>query len=156
SAYEVQVRGVLEAFRRRGESDYTWFGEPSRRDAGDTDGSRASLQRRLRGQLYRDFYVYGAARPAVTRAWRAASGVSTAFAEGLAWANQSRGYWEGGWVFEGLRGDRIVVAKDGLALTAREVDCWFEQGVRPSLGTFVRVKMPGESFAISPGFYTAM
>lgn len=159
--YRTQVAGALEATRFPSPAGYSWFGETSSRllkaqRAPAKEAARSYLLYNLQQRLYDDFYIHGYARPASQPGGRRPSGVITPFVKALSAANTGQGYWERGWTVEAIEGQRVVATRNGLSLWARREDCLPSEGNGLVPGVEARLRLPGERFDMSPGYYAAL
>jgi hypothetical protein len=155
--YREQVAAAVAAATVCGPSQYAWLGRRSRRlptailSELDESQCRAYLVACLREELYASFYCHGgpvAARwgepePASSDLW---------LLEALSAANASVGGWEPGWTVERIDDGHAVVRGTRLRVRVRVGDC--DGALSP--GGAVKIRMPRELPALSPGFWTAL
>lgn len=155
--YREQVAAALGAVTVCGPTQYAWLGRRSRRlqaamDADLDDSERRSyLVSCLREELYCSFYCHG--HPVTARwgepqpAW-----ADPWLLEAMSRANRSRGGWEGGWTVQRVDDGEVVVTSPRLRVRVPVADC--DGRLRP--GGVVRVRLPKELPAYSPGYWTVL
>jgi hypothetical protein len=157
SVYRQQVAAALAAVTVCGPTQYAWLGRRSRRLPALLDRDLAESERRrylvscLREELYCSFYCHG--RP-VTARWGEPQPVAPdlRLREAMSHANRSRGSWEDGWTVEGVDDGEVVVTSSHLRMRVAAGAC--DGRVRP--GGAVRVRLPKELPAFSPGYWTVL
>jgi hypothetical protein len=155
SRYRDQVAAALGAVAIRGPARYAWLGRPSRpldpevADALGEAGRRRFLVDGIRDELYCSFYRYGT--PVAARWGEPEPAVADAgLVAALSRANAARGGWEDGWTLVRRAGGAAVVERGGLRVRVAAPD-W-----RSGAGGAVRIRLPPELPARSPGFWTAV
>ena len=157
SVYREQLAAALGAVAVCGPTQYAWLGRRSRRLPAALDAQLDASERRrylvscLREELYCSFYCHG--RPVTARwgepqpAW-----ADTWLLGAMSQANCSRGSWEEGWTVQRVDDGEVVVASSRLRVRVPVGDC--DGRLRP--GGAVRVRLPKELPAYSPGFWTVL
>jgi hypothetical protein len=155
--YREQVAAALRAVSVCGPAQYAWLGRRSRRLPAALDEDVDASQRRrylvscLREELYCSFYCpgrpvparWGEPQPAWADPWLLSA---------MSRANRSRGSWEGGWTVQRVDDDEVVVASPRLRVRVPVAEC--DGRIRP--GASVRVRLPKELPAYSPGYWTVL
>jgi hypothetical protein len=157
SRYREQVAAAVAATDVCGPTQYAWLGRRSRRLPAAIESELDEAQRRshlvacLREELYASFYLHG--RPVAAR-WGEPEPASSdlRLLEALSAANTGVGGWETGWTVERVDDGHAVVRGARLRVRVRAGDC--EGALSP--GGSVKVRMPRELPALSPGFWTAL
>jgi len=161
SGYRDQLAAAVRAVTIRSPTGYAWLGHPSRplprflRDALSGVESRRHLVASLHEELYSSFYTTGWPVPARSgRAQPVASDPGLAAA--LSDANAGSGSWESGWTVDRRDGDDAIVATPRLRVRVSASECRADDGgpIRP--GVAVRVRLPKELPALSPGFFVVL
>jgi hypothetical protein len=141
---------------------YSWFGRrsqpppPRLRPLLQSGGAHLLLLAVLRLQLYRDLYCQGAAVPAHPVIESPPPPTSAPFVEALSAANAGRGPRQPGWRIREIRGQRVVVGRDGLRALARQEVLVVQDGADVTIGAMVDVRLPKEHREAAPGFYLAL
>src|SRR5215207_9177198 len=160
--YLEQLEAAIRATVIHSPTTYSWFGRrspelrsPIKRKL-TRKTARSHLLSTLQYQLYADFYCQGLAAP--SRYQRADSPVvsMTSFVDELSAANCGSGYWDPGWEVLATKDSTIVVCRKGLDLWVQPEDCLIQEGESVAPGMRLHLRLPKESLAISPGYYTAM
>jgi hypothetical protein len=161
SMFHNHVADALRAVRVTSPTSYTWFGSPAPvlkralRLALAPPAAHQYLVGRLEQELYGSFYLHGVPRPHF-RHDAIPAGADHEFVTALSKANAGTGGWG--------RECRVVeVAHDGLIVAERDdlrlqVDAcdYLPAGTGPvAPGASVRLRLPKEFRAASPGFYVA-
>jgi len=157
SVYREQVAAALAAVTVCGPTQYAWLGRRSRRLPASLDRDLDESERRrylvscLREELYCSFYCHG--RPVAAR-WGEPQPVAPdlRLQEAMSHANRSRGSWEDGWTVERVDDGEVVVASSRLRMRVAGGAC--DGRVRP--GGAVRVRLPKDLPAYSPGYWTVL
>jgi hypothetical protein len=158
--FREQVALALPAVAVRSATSYAWFGCPSRplpravASAFPPGAEREYLIARIEQELYRSFYTQSRAMP--YRPGNVAPGNPDAvFVQALSTANTGRGGWDAGWRVESVEGTDLQVARRGLRVRVRSLDCGPPQVPRVP-GALVSVRRDKEHRSVSPGFYFAL
>jgi hypothetical protein len=160
SGHRAQIAAALGAAEILGPARYAWLGRPGRPLTTalaaelDAPARRAYLVACLREELYASFYCHG--RPVAARWGEPDPGAPDPWlADALSAANCGSGTWESGWTVERVEDGHAVIAGTRLRVRVPLADCRAARGaVAP--GAAVRVRIPKELPAWSPGFYTAV
>jgi hypothetical protein len=157
NAYRKQVAAALGAVTVRGPTQYAWMGRRSRRLPAALDTDLDDSERRryliscLREELYCSFYCHG--RPVTARWGEPQPAWADPWLLGeMSRANRSRGGWESGWRVERVDDGQVVVWSSRLRVRVPVGDC--DGPLRP--GGAVRVRVPKELPAYSPGYWTVL
>jgi hypothetical protein len=151
------VVAALGAVTVCGPTQYAWLGRRSRGLPAALDAELDESERRrylvscLREELYCSFYCHG--RP-VTARWgepQPAWG-DPWLLEAMSRANRSRGSWDGGWTVQRIDDGEVVVEGQRLRMRVPAEDC----DGRLRSGGAVRVRLPKELPAYSPGYWTVL
>lgn len=160
SVYRNQIAAALRAVTIRGPTRYAWLGRSSRPLPRSVDAELDGAERRsylvacLREELYSSFYCHGGPVPA---RWGQPEPFTPDpwLAEAMSQANTGHGSWQPGWTVKRAGDDEAVVASPRVRARIRVRDCEALGGsVTP--GAAVRVRLPKELRALSPGFYTVV
>jgi hypothetical protein len=163
-SYAEQIHAAVDAVRIVSPTSFTWFGVRSPavarrvRPMLTEDLARSHLIAALGERLYRDFYCSGAARTGAEQPQAVTSG-GRRLALALSLANAGTGSWEPGWTVSAVDDDVLAVRRGGLALWVRPSDCQpasTHHGGVMTRGHEVAVRIPAESFELSPGYYCAL
>jgi class II lanthipeptide synthase len=162
TGYVAQLREAVAAVQITSPTAFRWFGAPSQplapalRRAITPDVARSYLLFVLRNHLYTNFYRVGfASRMAPEMGEASAACQETDLAGLLAAANHGRGSWDGSWTIARRDGEHLVIRREGLELWAAPSECSARPGTVPAPGAEVALRMPSESFELSPGYYCA-
>jgi class II lanthipeptide synthase len=156
SRYRDQVAAALSAVSIHGPARYAWMGRRSRRLPAALHAELSDAERRsylvwcLCEELYWSFYCRG--RPGPAR-WGEATPASPehGLADSITRANTGRGSSEPGWTVERVEGGSAVVSNDRVRARLPVTECLADSGeIRP--GVAVRVRLPKQLPALSPGF----
>ena len=139
-----------------GDHSFAWFGKcpaelpPKLRSRLTREARRQHLAATLADQLYRNFYCPGFARP--IRWTNTGQAAADDFVAQLSAANTGTGSWSSGWLARSACQPRIVVAKEGLAVTTFISELHGKQDSVPEAGTTVSLRVPKDLRGVSPGF----
>jgi len=161
NAYRDQLAAAVRAVTIRGPTAYAWLGQPSRplprlvRDALSAVECRRHLVATLREELYSSFYTTGGAVP-VHPGRVQPVGSDPQLAAALSAANAGPGSWESGWTVDRYDGNEAIVARQRLRVRVPVIDCRVNDGGQIRSGVAVRVPLPKELPALSPGFFMVL
>jgi hypothetical protein len=157
-----QLNEAVNAVRIVSSTSFTWFDTRSPRPPVKLRPmftpkvARAHLHAGLRDRLYEDFYCSGYARPTQSRDDQKYISVpSGRLALAMSHANCGLGSWDADWVVRTIEAGFLAVQKNGLELWVRPQDCLAEDDP-PKSGQAVSIRLPKESFELSPGYYCAL
>ncbi len=137
--------------------DFAWFGKrpaelrASLRRGLDEEARRQHFLSSLQDQLYRNLYCPGFARP-IRWARADIAADDGAFGAALRAASSGAGCWETGWTIRSIEGERVVVARDGLAVATRADALRRARHGRLEAGEPVCLHTPPLLPSASPGF----
>ncbi len=161
TAGQDQLRACAEACRIVLPHRFVWFGVPhtavpapiQRLSATD---QRTYLRLALRERIYQDAFSRGWPQPTKPPEDTQASGEDRGFADSLAAASTSTGYWEPGWTIIAAEHDRLGIDSGNLQLWVSRADVACDADTtRPARpGDTVSVRMPRGSYDLSPGYYS--
>ena len=160
--YREMAKAALEAITIHSATCYSWFGRrsqplsPRLRSLLPSGSAHVILYSMLRQQLYQDLYCQGVAAPSRPEVDAPPAPTSGPFMEALSAANAGHGPRQPGWRVLQVRGERIVVGRDGIRASARREDVVTEEDPNRVIGALVDVRLPKELKEAAPGFYLAL
>ncbi|UQN08022.1 lanthionine synthetase LanC family protein [Deinococcus sp. QL22] len=162
SGYLGQVQAVVNAIVIDSPTTFSWYGQRSSqlplriRRSITPEVARAHLLATLQNQLYGNFYQIGFVAPTVSDGAGRDTDHLVPLTEALSKANTGQGCWEPGWEVTGLEPGWVMVQRRGLTLHVSEGQYCVLDGRPAEIGGSVSVRLPHESFEVSPGFYMAL
>lgn len=133
---------------------------PALRTQLEPDAIRAYLVDALSDRLYWSFYCRGAVIPEEWPAAARSPASAAGFLRQLSEANLGNGCWQSGWTLQqrqpGDPADELRVQRNGLWLAAPRAQVRAEPGAVLQPGRAVRLHLPKELPALSPGYYLAL
>jgi hypothetical protein len=157
--YRQQIGAAVRAARVHSRTCYSWFGERSVpipatiKKALDNSSLHNILLSGLERQLYLSFYSQGWPVPASLQIVERSPSAEMSHVQALSQVNRGTGFWDDGWTLLQVSEGHIVARKLNLNFVARH-GLYEISGERTDHARVV-LRLPKESFAISPGFYVA-
>ncbi len=161
--YVLSATAALEAVEVISPNRFVWLGQPFDVVQGDRledhppSIRRLMLVRALVSHLYRWYFCPGV--PVVPIPWQGSLGppiMTERFRAALSRANRGRGLVEAGWNLAARNGAEARIERDGLTLRAPLESILSPPREKATVGSSVRVRLPNESLASSPGHYVAL
>lgn len=162
SGCRQQIREALEAITIHSRAGYSWFSRsstylPAWLRSRLTDGEiRNYLLYDLSSRLYGSFYIHGAAISHARDDDRPIQAGVTPFVANLSAANSGAGCLEDGWAVHVVESDVIGIVRGNLEVWVHPHDSSLGKENSLAPGTTVRLRLPKEFLAMSPGFYMAL
>ena len=159
--YRNQLAAAVAAVEIIQPTAYRWCGRerkivpPALAEAMQPNELRSYLVDRLQSELYERFYITGSPKADDNMPWRPPRGDRNAFSELLSDANVGSGARTGGWEVLGDEDNLVILRREELKVWVPPGEILADEWPLV-VGTKVRVRLPKELRALSPGFYLAL
>jgi HopA1 effector protein family len=159
--YRKQLAAAVAALEIIQPTAYRWCGRerkivtPALAEAMQPNELRSYLVDRLKSELYERFYITGSPKADDNMPWRPPRGDRNAFLELLSDANVGSGARTGGWEVLGDEHNLVILRREELKVWVPPGEILADEWPLV-VGTKVRVRLPKELRALSPGFYLAL